>query len=160
MKKILFLFILLSSLAFGITDFPSLNWGMNPKTVEIFYPNLKKEVSIYPNTKQFSKVYSNSQISKTVFYFINDELFKIDVYYDKNEIRGNDVKNIFSKLKDKFGNPVSKEPIYEKLGNITLTGNKITFNGGKDTSVAFKGVDTNSKGKLIDSNLILEYMAK
>ncbi|MCJ8343458.1 MAG: hypothetical protein MJH09_11540 [Cetobacterium sp.] len=157
MKKLILCFFALGSLAFGITDFPALKWGMDPKTVEIFYPHLKKEISIYPGTEEYSQNDSDSQISKKVFYFQNDKLVKIDLFYDKTEVTSKDVKNIFNNLRSKFGNTSKKEPIYEDLGSVKLTGNKLIFPPTPDALVAFKGVDTNQKGKLIDSNLILEY---
>ena len=137
MKKIIFLFLCLYSLAFGIVDFNEVNWGDSKSNLDLIFPKLKEEPSLYPDMKIYTFEKPNDNVSKYTFYFTNGRLFKIEVLFNKETVGRNEIKQIYDDLVQKMGKPIS---------NIS-------------TSVYYKGVDTiDELGKMIDSNLIIEYV--
>ena len=107
MKKIIFLFLCLYSLAFGIIDFNEVNWGDSKSNLDLIFPKLKEEPSLYPDMKIYA-----------------------------------------------FENPID-----QKFNGLTLRGNSLKFVPNISTSVYYKGIDTiDEVGKMIDSNLIIEYV--
>lgn len=159
MKKLVFLFLCLYNLAFGIVDFPDINWGDNKSKLEFIFPKLEKEVSIDPAVEVFSFPKPNDGISKYSFYFINDQLFKVEVLFNKDIVGRDEVKQIYLDTVKKMGKNVDTKPINEKYGDITLSGNSMKFVPDIYTFVFLKGVDTLDKNKnMIDSQLILEYV--
>ena len=159
MKKLIFLFLCLYNLAFGIIDFPDINWGDNKSRLELIFPKLEKEISIDPSVEVFSFPKPNEGISKYSFYFVNDQLFKVEILFNKDVVGRDEVKQIYLDTVKKMGKNVDTKPINEKYGDITLTGNSMKFVPDIYTFVFLKGVDTLDKDKnMIDSQLILEYV--
>lgn len=160
MKKLILVFMLIiSSLAFGIVDFPDINWKDSKSKLELVFPTLEKEISIDPNVQIYSFPKPNNGISKYSFHFINDQLFKIEVLFNKEVVGRNEVKQIYLDTVKKMGKNISTNPINEKYGDLTLTGNSMKFVPDIYTFVFLKGVDTLDKDKnMIDSQLILEYI--
>ena len=95
MKKLIFLFLCLYNLAFGIVDFPDINWGDNKSRLELIFPKLEKEISIDPSVEVFSFPKPNEGISKYSFYFVNDQLFKVEILFNKDVVGRDEVKQIY-----------------------------------------------------------------
>ena len=151
MKKLVFLFLCLYNLAFGIVDFPDINWGDSKSRLELIFPKLEKEVSIVPKP--------NDGISKYSFYLLNNQLFKVEILFNKDVVGRDEVKQIYLDTVKKMGKNVDIKPINEKYGDLTLSGNSMKFVPDIYTFVFLKGVDTLDKDKnMIDSQLILEYV--
>lgn len=159
MKKIIFLFLCLYSLAFGIVDFNEVNWGDSKSSLDLIFPKLKEEPSLYPDMKIYAFEKPNDNVSKYTFYFSNGRLFKIEVLFNKETVGRNEIKQIYGDLVQKMGKPISKNPIDQKFNGLTLRGNSLKFVPNISTSVYYKGIDTiDEVGKMIDSNLIIEYV--
>ena len=86
MKKIIFLFLCLYSLAFGIIDFNEVNWGDSKSNLDLIFPKLREEPSLYPDMKIYTFEKPNDNVSKYTFYFTNGRLFKIEVLFNKENV--------------------------------------------------------------------------
>ena len=159
MKKIIFLFLCLYNLTFGIVDFNEVNWGDSKTNLDLIFPKLKEEPSLYADMKIYSFEKPNDLVSKYTFYFTNEKLFKIEVLFDKETVGRNEIKEIYDNLVKKMGKPISKNPIDQNFNGINLRGNSLKFVPNISTSVYYKGIDTvNDLGKMIVSNLVIEYV--
>lgn len=161
MKKFLLLFftLILSISAFAIVDFSGINWKNSKGAIAPLFANLKEEPSIDPNIKIFSATAPDKNISNYKFYFNNDELYMIRVIFNKETVRREQMKKIYSKLTSTLGKPLPTKIIDKKIGNYKLRGNYIKFIPDATTGVYYIGVDTiDSKGNMIDSNLYLDYV--
>lgn len=108
MKKIIFLFLCLYSLAFGIVDFNEVNWGDSKSSLDLIFPKLKEEPSLYPDMKIYAFEKPNANVSKYTFYLTNGRLFKIEVLFNKETVGRNEIKQIYDDLVQKMGNLFQK----------------------------------------------------
>ena len=159
MKKLIFLFLCLYNLSFGIVDFADINWGDSKAKLDLVFPKLQEETAIYPGEKIYSFPNPNNGISKYSFHLLEDRLFKVRIVFNKEAVGKSEVKQIYADTVAKMGKNISTTPINEEYGDLKLTGNSMKFIPDIYTFVYLKGVDTIDKdGMMIDSELMLEYV--
>lgn len=159
MKKIFLLFLIICNFSFGIVDFEGINWQDNKQNLELIFPNLQKEPTLEKSIEILSVSAPRDYVAKYQFFLKNNSLFKIRVLFDKETVGKKQIQDIYSRLLNDIGSPISKVPINKKVDDLTLTGNSLKFIPDLSTTLYFNGVDTiNEYGKMIDSNLYLEYI--
>lgn len=159
MKKIFLLFLIICDFSFGIVDFEGINWQDNKQNLELIFPNLQKEPALEKSIEILSVSSPRDYVAKYQFFLKNNSLFKIRVLFDKETVGKKQIQDIYSRLLNDIGSPISKVPINKKVDDLTLTGNSLKFIPDLSTTLYFNGVDTiNEYGKMIDSNLYLEYI--
>lgn len=161
MKKLI-IFILtlaISIAAFAIPNFDGINWGDTKESTSVILKNPQKYPSINPDIEILTSNTDNESVESYRFYFKNNKLFKIRVFFDKNTVGKDEMRKIYKKLVNSFGNPIEQMPINEKISSLTIRGNYIKFSPDLRTDIFFIGIDTlNKNGKMTDSNLYLDYL--
>lgn len=159
MKKIFILFFTLCTLSFAIADFEGINWGDSKSDLNIIFNSLEKEPALEENVEIFSVNTPKDFVAKYQFFLKNNSLYKIRVVFDKENVGKSQIQDIYSRLLKDIGSPISKVPINKKIDDLTIQGNSLKFIPNLSTNLYLNGVDTiDEYGKMIDSNLYLEYV--
>lgn len=159
MKNIILGFLLLYSCSFAIVDFEGIEWGDTKNDLTLIFPKLNNETSLNQNITILSAPEPKEGVKEYKFFFRDNSLYKIRVVFDKESTGRKEIQDIYQQLLKNVGSPVSKVPIDKKVDNLTLKGNSLKFIPDLSTNIYFNGVDTiNEFGKMIDSNLYLEYI--
>ena len=159
MKKIILLFFTIFTFSFGIVNFEGINWGDSKENIQLIFSKTYSEPAFEKNIEIISINSPKELVSKYQFFLKNNSLYKIRVLFDKESVGKKEIQNIYSKLLKDIGSPISKAPIDKKISDLILKGNSLKFIPNLSTNIYFNGVDTiNEYGKMIDSNLYLEYI--
>lgn len=159
MKKIIFLFAIIFTTSFSIVNFEGINWGDNKNDLSLIFANLIIEPSLNEDIEILSVSAPKEDVASYKFFLKDDSLYKIRVSFDKETVDKKQLQNIYTTLLKTIGSPTSKVPIEKKVDNLLLRGNSLKFIPDLSTNIYFNGVDTiNEFGKMIDSNLYLEYV--
>jgi hypothetical protein len=156
MKKIITLFLLLTTISFAIPDFEKLQWGFNIDAIKGFYPDVKKEFTTSEGVTKFSTHPEDSNKKTITFYLFQNQLYKIITEFDPTKVQSDDVSSIFNKYVERFGTPTASL-IDETYSDFTIKGNEQTW-VVNSTYISFIGQDYFDKeNRLNNSKLIMEY---
>jgi len=156
MKKIITLFFLITCLTFAIPDFESLGWGFTIDAIKGFYPETQSEFTTSNNVTKYNNYPKDTNIEKIVFYLVNNQLYKIVIFFDPTKVKSADVKDLFKGYSDKWGKAIST-PFEESYDNFSVKGNEHTWIVDS-TYISFIGQDYfDIDNNLTDSKLMVEY---
>jgi hypothetical protein len=156
MKKIVTLFLLLTTISFAIPDFEKLHWGFNIDAIRGFYPKVKNEFTTGQGVTKYNYFPKDSQIGKITFYLIENQLYKIICTLDPTKVNTDDVKKIYDDFTKRFGEPTSST-IDETYDDFSIKGNSQTW-VVKTTYISLIGKDYFDRdNNLNNSELLIEY---
>ena len=89
-----------------IIGYDKVTWGVTIQKVKQFYPNMHLDIEIDNSRKIFEENVEANGITSREFYFYQDKLFGVSVYYDIDlkETLLNKIKSIYGKFDEKYFN--------------------------------------------------------